>query len=64
LSSEGLFCYDTAVSYTLIVGTPRSILELELEHLGHQKVKEIPLKNKISKISAIAYNSLSGMLYI
>lgn len=61
LSPEGLFCYDMTISPTLIVGTSTSILEIEQEHLGRQKIKEIPLKNKISRITAIAYNSLSGM---
>lgn len=64
LSSEGLFCYDTVISPTLIVGTSTSILEIEHEHLGHRKIKELPLKNKIFRISAVAYNSLSGMLYV
>jgi len=49
------------ISPTLIVGTSTSILEIEQEHLGRQKIKEIPLKNKIGKISAVTYNSLSGM---
>jgi len=49
------------ISLTLIVGTSTSILEIEQEHLGRQKIKEIPFKNKISRISALAYNSLSGM---
>lgn len=61
LSPEGVFCYDTVISPTLIVGTSTSILEIEHEHLGRQKIKELPLKNKIFRISAVAYNSLSGM---
>lgn len=61
LSPEGLFCYDIAISPTLVVGSSTNLLEVEQVHLGRQKVKEIPLKSKISKISAIAYNSISGM---
>jgi len=49
------------ISPNLIVGTSTSILEIEQEHLGRQKIKEIPLKNKIGKISAVTYSSLSGM---
>lgn len=64
LSSEGSFCYDISVPPALIVGTSMSLLEIEQEHLGRQKIKTISLKDKISKISAIAYNSLSGMLHI
>lgn len=64
LSPEGLYCYDIAISSTLIVGTSTSLLEIEQVHLGRQKVKEIPLKNKISKISAIVYNSVSGKLSV
>lgn len=61
LSPEGHFCYETTISPTLIVGSSSSILEIEQEHLGRQKIKEIPLKNQIFRISAVAYDSLSGI---
>lgn len=64
ISPDGLFCYDIAISPTLIVGTSTSILEIEQEHLGRQKIKEISLKNKIFRVSAIAYNSLLGILNV
>lgn len=61
LSPDGLFCYDITSSPSLIVGTSTSLVEIELEHLGRQKIREIPLKNKIFRISAIVYSSLFGM---
>lgn len=64
LSPEGLFCYDKTINPSLIVGTSTSILEIEHVHLGRHKVKEIPLKTKISRISAVTYNSLTGILLI
>lgn len=60
LSAEGSFCSDITIPSTLIVGASTIILEIEQEHLGRQKIKEIPLKNYISRITAITYNSLSG----
>lgn len=60
LLSDGSFCQDMTIPSTLIVGASSIILEIEQEHLGRQKVKEIPLKNQVSRISAITYNSLSG----
>lgn len=64
LSPEGLYCYDKTITPSLIVGTSTSILEIEHVHLGRHKVKEIPLKTKISRISAVTYNSLTGILLI
>lgn len=64
LSQDGLFCFTEDIPPMLIVGTPTSIIEIEQEHLGRQKVKKISLKNDVSSISALAYNSLSGMLPI
>jgi len=64
LSEDGIFCITIAIPPTLIVSTPTSIIEIEQEHLGHQKAKKIPLKNDVSSISAVAYNSLTGMLLI
>jgi len=64
LSPDGIFCLAEAIPPTLIIGTPTSIIEIEQEHLGHQKVKKISLNNYVSSISAVTYNSLSGMLPI
>ncbi|XP_025205329.1 vitellogenin receptor [Melanaphis sacchari] len=64
LSPDGIFCLDEAIPLTLIVGTPTSIIEIEQEHLGRQKVKKISLNNYVSSISAITYNSLSGNIII
>lgn len=64
LSEDGIFCITIAIPPTLIVGTPTSIIEIEQEHLGRQKAKKISLKNDVSSISALTYNSLSGMLLI
>lgn len=64
LSRDGLICYDLISPATLIVSTSTSILEIQHKYLGRQKIKEIPLKNKLSRISAVVYNSVSGMPHI
>lgn len=64
LSRDGLICYDLISPTTLIVSTSTSILEIQHKYLGRQKIKEIPLKNKLSQISAVVYNSVSGMAHI
>ncbi|XP_050441147.1 vitellogenin receptor [Adelges cooleyi] len=64
LASDGRFCIDMGFPATLIVGTSTGLLQVEHEHLGRQKTIEIPLKNKIPRISAITYNSLTGAIII
>ncbi|VVC34061.1 Hypothetical protein CINCED_3A006126 [Cinara cedri] len=64
LSSDGLMCYDIFIPSSLIVSTSTSILEIQQKYLGRQKVKEIPMKNKLSRISAVAYNSIFGNVII
>lgn len=64
LSQDGMICFTEIIPPTLIVATSTSILEIEQEHLGRQKVKEISLKNEMFSISAVTYNSLSGILFI
>lgn len=64
LTPGGYLCVDIAAAPTLIVGTSNGLLEVEHEHLGRQKIIEIPLKNKIPRISALVYNSLTGIFIL